>query len=251
MSRNQKVILVEYYCNNFYKCVFLLFFMGVKSLSQRLEDFKKYDLNHKVDTFIKEYSERLKKTGGVTDIGEFYVPQRLRDFIESKAVYAELRWPYAYSSYTMDYIRQRREDASKIFTWEKFEKFGGLDDPRMVYDATTTEQEINQQALYRVIERGGARSGSRRGVLFAQEFGLDINIPVSYGVDLSDPQLYFFLEPLIPELNLETICPVGYFMRNSKSLNHIKEIKLEDLLLRLKEEKSRLELKSANMATAD
>ena len=53
--------------------------------------FQKYDLNHKVDTFVAQYYKTLRQTHVVTDIGEFHFPRELRDFTESKAVYIEMR----------------------------------------------------------------------------------------------------------------------------------------------------------------
>lgn len=40
--------------------------------------------------------------------------------------------------------------------------------------------------LYKIIERGGHRIGPKRGFLFAKEFNLDIDIPMTYGIDSSD-----------------------------------------------------------------
>ena len=47
--------------------------------------------------------------------------------------------------------------------------------------------------MYRIIERGGNRMGPRRGFLFAKEFGRNIDIPMMYGVDYSDPGLRSFI----------------------------------------------------------
>ena len=89
-------------------------------------------------------------------------------------------------------------------------------------------------ALYRIIESGGNRIGSRRALLFAREMNLGIEEPVQYSIDFSDPYLVKFLNPLIPELNLDMVCPLGYFLRNSNSLDNVQEITLRDVLIKLK-----------------
>ncbi len=127
--------------------------------------FQKYDLNHKVDTFIAQYDRSLRQAHIVTDIGEFHFPRELKDFIESKAVYAEMRWPSVYYGHWMENENQRTADAEKTFTWEQFQNSRDFGFPRL----DLSEQDIDQQVLYRIIERGGNRSGARRGVLFAQD----------------------------------------------------------------------------------
>ena len=47
--------------------------------------------------------------------------------------------------------------------------------------------------MYRIIERGGNRFGPRRAFLFAKEFGRNIDVPMMYGVDTSDPGLRYFM----------------------------------------------------------
>ncbi len=195
--------------------------------------FQKYDLNYKVDAFIGQYNRALKEAKIVTNIGEYYFPRELRDFIESKAVYAEFRWSLVYDSHLVENERQKTEEAQKIFTWEQFEnKFKNTRD-RSYIPTLGMEKDIDQQVLYRIIERGGNRIGARRGVLFAQDFELDINIPAKYAIDWSDPYLYEFLKPLIPKLNLNIVCPSNYFLRDSNSLENIEEIRLEEVLSKL------------------
>lgn len=47
--------------------------------------------------------------------------------------------------------------------------------------------------MYMLMFRGGNRVGPRRALIFAKEFGLDIDIPVKYEIDISDPYLLDFL----------------------------------------------------------
>lgn len=72
--------------------------------------------------------------------------------------------------------------------------------------------------MYRIIERGGNRIGPRRGLMFAKEFNTDINIPMIYGVDFSDPGLHLFIDEYLKlggNINLE--CIVNYGMRDKKN----------------------------------
>src|SRR3989338_11169317 len=75
--------------------------------------FKKYDLNHKVDNFIDKYEKALKKVHVYTDIANYHIPKYLKNFIESKAVYSELRWPSVYYSHWRETEKQRTEEAQK------------------------------------------------------------------------------------------------------------------------------------------
>ena len=49
-------------------------------------------LDDKVDMFIKWYTDNIIK-GNYTDIGEYYLPIDMRNFIEKVAVWYELRYP--------------------------------------------------------------------------------------------------------------------------------------------------------------
>lgn len=180
--------------------------------------FERYDLNHKVDTYIRQYDKAVRQADIVTDIGEFFLPRELRDFIESKAVYAELRWPhFAGNEYATE------ED----LTWERFDSL------KLLQKSTGLPGSVNEQVLYRIIERGGNRIGARRGLLFAQDFGLDVNVPVAYAIDWTDPDLFDLLEPLVAQLNVDTVCPVNYFARNSDGLRNVDEMRLEEVLSKL------------------
>ncbi len=72
--------------------------------------------------------------------------------------------------------------------------------------------------MYRIIERGGNRFGPRRALLFAKEFGRNINVPMMYGIDYSDPGLRNFINEYIKAGGSKgLICYVGYFSRSSKN----------------------------------
>lgn len=88
-------------------------------------------------------------------------------------------------------------------------------------------------AMYRIIERGGNRIGPRRAFLFAKEFGRNIDIPMMYAIDRSDPGLRLFMNEYIKSggsKNLE--CYVGYFSRASKK-EKLDTVTIQDLILTL------------------
>jgi len=79
-------------------------------------------------------------------------------------------------------------------------------------------EEMLNCVMYRIIERGGARVGPRRAFLFAKEFGRDIDIPMIYGIDCSDPELRrFIIEYIKASGNESLVCYRNYFDRASKN----------------------------------
>lgn len=80
------------------------------------------------------------------------------------------------------------------------------------------KEEMLNCVMYRIIERGGRRIGPRRAFLFAKEFGRNIDIPMMYGVDYSDPGLRKFMNEYIKAGgSKDLLCYVGYFSRASKN----------------------------------
>ncbi len=86
------------------------------------------------------------------------------------------------------------------------------------YDnCTYQKEEMLNCVMYRIIERGEKRIGPRRAFLFAKEFGRNIDIPMSYGVDYADPGLRLFMnEYMKAGGSKELVCYVNYFSRASK-----------------------------------
>ena len=79
------------------------------------------------------------------------------------------------------------------------------------------KEELLNCVMYRIIERGGTRIGSRRAFLFAQEFGRNIDIPMIYGVDYSDPGLREFMNLYLKAGgSKELVCFTNYGCRASK-----------------------------------
>ena len=74
-------------------------------------------------------------------------------------------------------------------------------------------EKLFDAIMYRIIERGGERVGPKRGLIFAKEFGRDIDVPMKYGMDLSDPYLEDFINEYLKSggnKNLE--CLLNYFI---------------------------------------
>jgi hypothetical protein len=184
--------------------------------------YMKYDLNHKVDEFVRNYDEDVKSGPSLTDTGKFLASKELRNFIEAKAVFAEFRWPRVYSE-NWESMTHSNGVFEEKFSWDMFNKIKRRDFPFI-------SEDLDLQSLYRIIERGGNKSGPRRGILFAEEMGLDVNIPVSYSIDFSDPYLYDLLEPIAHGLNMDLICPANYFSRSSDRFNGVTEVRLGDVL---------------------
>lgn len=80
------------------------------------------------------------------------------------------------------------------------------------------KEEMLNCVMYRIIERGGNRIGPRRAFLFAKEFGRNIDIPMMYGVDYSDPRLRIFMNEYIKAGgSKDLLCYIDYFSRASKN----------------------------------
>ena len=94
-----------------------------------------------------------------------------------------------------------------------------------------SKEELLNCFMYRIMERGGIRLGPRRAFLFAKEFERDIDIPMMYGVDFSDPGLRRFLNEYMKAGGSKDLeCYIGYFSRTKqeKSLN---TISIQELIL--------------------
>lgn len=93
------------------------------------------------------------------------------------------------------------------------------------------KEEMLNCVMYRIIERGGNRIGPRRAFLFAKEFGRNIDIPMMYAVDYSDPGLRLFMNEYIKAGGSKDLeCYVGYFSRASKK-EKLDTILVQNLIL--------------------
>lgn len=95
------------------------------------------------------------------------------------------------------------------------------------------KEELLNCVMYRIIERGGNRIGPRRGLLFAKEFNRNIDIPMSYGFDYSDPGLKSFINEYLKlggSKNLK--CYEDYFW-NVNNKDKVNTVSIEKILLNL------------------
>lgn len=93
------------------------------------------------------------------------------------------------------------------------------------------KEEMLNCVMYRIIERGGNRIGPRRAFLFAKEFERNIDIPMMYAVDLSDPGLRKFMNEYIKAGGSKNLlCYIGYFFRTNKK-QKLKTVPIERLIL--------------------
>lgn len=281
---------------------------------------KNVSLNTKVDNFINWYYKNMVK-GHYTDIGEYHIPQNMRNFIEKVAVWYELRYPdyevnrlmhcsgqemkkindvmFNSNKYINDLLDEDSE--VRVLDWDKFyntkafisslpcdeyyllkkpkytdlvhidrwesnahihltsngfvsdSEYVGLYTEYKTFDkdlkgmhikeiiklfnekgvllpknngiekAIQDNENCNYQReemlnciMYRIIERGGNRIGPRRAFLFAKEFKRNIDIPMMYGIDYSDPGLRDFMnEYLKAGGSKDLVCYVNYFSRTS------------------------------------
>lgn len=98
-----------------------------------------------------------------------------------------------------------------------------------VDNASRLGREILNCAMYRIIDRGGNRIGPRRALLFAKEFKLNVDVPMTYGVDDSDPELRMFInEYLKAGGSLDLVCYLNYFSRSQK-YEQVDNILLKDI----------------------
>ena len=104
---------------------------------------------------------------------------------------------------------------------------------QLVDKYTYLKDEMLNCAMYRIIERGGNRIGPRRAFLFAKEFARNIEIPMIYGIDYSDPGLLNFINTYLEaggSLDLE--CYIGYFSK-TKENEKLETISIRDLISKL------------------
>lgn len=78
--------------------------------------------------------------------------------------------------------------------------------------------------MYRIIERGGTIIGPRRAFMFALDFKRNIDIPIIYGIDYSDPGLREFINEYIKaggHLDLECLINYGSRKSNNETLKTV------------------------------
>ena len=90
-------------------------------------------------------------------------------------------------------------------------------------------EKILDCAMYKIIQRGGAKVGSRRGFLFAKEFNRDLSIPMMYSYNVFDYYLSYLINEYIKCGGKTDIdCYTNYFSKENDE--DIRIIKFTDLM---------------------
>ena len=93
------------------------------------------------------------------------------------------------------------------------------------------KEGLLDSVMYRIIERGGNRIGPRRAFLFAKEFGRNIDIPMMYAIDRSDPGLRLFINEYIKNGgSKDLLCYIDYF-HSVLVDKKVDTISIQDLIL--------------------
>lgn len=93
------------------------------------------------------------------------------------------------------------------------------------------KDEFLNAVMYRIMERGGASIGPRRAFLFAQEFNRNIDIPLIYGINLSDPGLRSFMNAYLKAGGSKDLeCYTNYYYHTKQS-EPLKKIKIQYLII--------------------
>lgn len=92
------------------------------------------------------------------------------------------------------------------------------------------KEEILNCVMYKIIKRGQNIIGPRRAFLFAKEFDINIDIPMTYGIDYSDANLRLFINEYIKAgEKKDLVCYVDYFYSDFEYKLE-KSITIEELL---------------------
>lgn len=145
----------------------------------------------------------------------------------------------SYTNYKIRNEELENKHISEVFLLFKERGITLPNDNELACEVIRTEQleEIRRKMLecvmYRIIERGGKIIGPRRALLFAQEFGTDIDIPMMYGVDYTDKNLKDFIDAYLNAGGHDDLeCYVGYLSRIHR-YQRFNKISIKELLEKL------------------
>ncbi len=178
-----------------------------KSKLARTREMKeKYDLSLKVDRFIGRAEERARN---MTPYGKYWVPRRLRAYLEARATYVRLRQPVGNVEIgDVSLNHAINKIARNNFSWKHFDEGYGGSHLRLLDDT-----ELDRVALYLVMERDQYH-GVFRGLAFAEEKKLDVVLPLRYGAfELPLEKLLSAVDK--GSLKIDALCPHDYFQRTS------------------------------------
>lgn len=144
----------------------------------------------------------------LTSRGIVELSEEIESYTDSKVKDDELR-----GMHIKDVVNLLKERGISLPSDNELEKI-----IKVVENRNYQTEEMLNCVMYRIIERGGNRIGPRRAFLFAKEFGRNIDIPMMYGVDYSDPGLRRFVIDYIKAGGSKDLeCYIGYFSRSSRS----------------------------------
>ena len=127
----------------------------------------------------------------------------------------KIRDTYLEGMHITDVVKLLKEDGFVLPSNNELEKT-----IKGVEKKTYQQEEILNCVMYRIIERGGNRIGPRRAFLFAKEFKRDIDIPMMYGIDTTDPGLRIFINEYIKSGgSKDLVCYGNYFSINEELYN--------------------------------
>lgn len=155
-------------------------------------------------------------------------------------VYPTVLWEH-YGKYIHIHLSEdgKLEEVEKYYQTDKNGKYinnPNISDDKIeeiienLYDKIDNLEEKNQKyknqekfikglmecVMYKVIDRGGSIIGPRRGLIFAQKFGTNIDVPMKYGFDTNDAELKEFINCYFSlGGNRNVVCYVNYFARTN------------------------------------
>ncbi len=125
--------------------------------------------------------------------------------IESESVENNYNFEGWHISEVIDHLKKVKYPVKGSEILEYFENYKKLCD---------LKENFLDMVMYRIIERGENRIGSRRAFMFALEFERNFDIPMIYGIDYSDPGLRFFINEYIKVGgNTDLECLINYGSR--------------------------------------
>lgn len=233
---------------------------NMASLSVDITEAKKQEreiihLTDRIDEFITWYCTHVVNKY-YTGMDAYHQPRKMRDFIEKMAIWYEMRYPnyevnriipgleqeqtkindvmFKCNPYINDILGSNSDikdlDWDEFYNVEAFINSLTLEEKELFLSSPEQKEEILNCVMYTIIERGGRIIGPRRALLFAKEFGRNIDIPMIYGVDYSDRGLRTFINEYIKlGGSKELVCYIDYFSKNMKS-NYSSTITVQELI---------------------
>ncbi len=160
-----------------------------KTKEESEQDKDTYDLNDKVEEFIEWYKNNIVK-GLYTDIGEYHLPNEMKNFIEKIAVWYELRYPNDKINLILESSQKLKNIINQDNKQSSPENDSEIYSIKSFYDALSNEEKLYlMQPSYRSIVywKGGLCLAhlhlSKKGTVEISEY-MDTVIPEISNEDL-------------------------------------------------------------------